>query len=229
MCGRYTAAIKLKDAANELKAVPTVKDYPPRYNLAPTEDAPIAIEREERRVGLARFGLVPRESEGPKAIGARYINLRAEGLLKQRKFADAGAHRRCLVIADGFYEWKPEGARKQAWYFQKKGGGLLTFAGVWDTWGTSEARVASFAILTTAPSELVSPIHDRMPMIVPPELRDLWLSPLEHDAAKAIAAIRAATPVELEAWKVGPHVGKVSNDDSSLIENIEATGSRHGT
>lgn len=225
MCGRYTVAIHAQEAAEELRATLTFGEQPPRFNLAPTQDAPIAIEREERRIGLARFGLVPAESEGPKAAGARWINLRAEGVATQRAFAGSAARRRCLVIADGFYEWKRDGKQKQAWYFRPVGGGLLTFAGIWDVWegedGAETKRIPSFAILTTKPSELVAEIHDRMPLIVPPALRDRWLSPREEDARAVIRAIREAAPVALEAWKVGARVGHVANDDPSLVEAID--------
>ncbi|MDQ3036464.1 MAG: SOS response-associated peptidase [Myxococcota bacterium] len=223
MCGRYTVAIQAQEAAEELRATLTFDDAAPRYNLAPTQDAPIAIQREERRIGLARFGLVPAESDGPKAAGARWINLRAESVAGQRAFAESAARRRCLVIADGFFEWKREGKSKQAWYFRPAGGGLLTFAGIWDVWegaasGDAKARIPSFAILTTTPTEVVADIHDRMPMIVPPALRDRWLSPSEDDARAVIRAIRDADPVPLESWKVGPRVGSVANDDPTLIE-----------
>lgn len=226
MCGRYTVAIDAQEAAEELRAVLAVEAIEPRFNLAPTNDAPIAIERQERRIGLARFGLVPAESEGPKAAGARWINLRAEGVATQRQFAESAARRRCLVIADGFYEWRPVDGKKRPYYFRPVGGGLLTFAGIWDVWEGEDAktgaheRIPSFAILTTRPTELVAPIHDRMPMIVPPELRDRWLSPDEQDAREVIRAIRDAPPVALEAFEVSPKVGSVRNDDPSLIAPI---------
>jgi putative SOS response-associated peptidase YedK len=222
VCGRYTVAIEAHEAAEELRARLTFEELAPRFNLAPTEDAPIAIEREERRIGLARFGLVPHDVEGPKAAGARWINLRAEGVATQRAFAESAAKRRCLVIADGFYEWKREGKQKQAWYFRKAGGGLLTFAGIWDVWeGPEGARLPSFAILTTKPTEIVADIHDRMPMIVPASERDRWLAPSEDDARAVIRAIRDAEPVALEAWKVGARVGSVANDDAGLVEPID--------
>lgn len=226
MCGRYTVAIDAQEAAEELGAVLAVPAIEPRFNLAPTDDAPIAIERQERRIGLARFGLVPAESESPKAAGARWINLRAEGVATQRQFAESAARRRCLVLADGFYEWKHEGGKKRPFHFRLPAGGLITFAGIWDVWeGDDEKtgehrRIPSFAILTTRPSELVARVHDRMPMIVPPALRDRWLSPDEHDAREVIRAIRDAEPIALEAFEVSAKVGSVRNDDPSLIEPI---------
>ncbi|AKF07792.1 SOS response-associated peptidase [Sandaracinus amylolyticus] len=225
MCGRYTVAIQAQEAADELRAVLTIDAIEPRFNLAPTEDAPIAIEREERRIGLARFGLVPAESESPKAAGARWINLRAEGVATQRAFAESASRRRCLVIADGFYEWKREGTKKQPYHFRPVGGGLITFAGIWDIWqggvGDETKRIPSFAILTTKPIAPVADIHDRMPMIVPPALRDRWLSPDEQDAREVIRAIQRAEPVALEAFKVSTKVGSVANDDPSLIVPLD--------
>jgi putative SOS response-associated peptidase YedK len=238
VCGRYSVAVQAQEAAEELRAVLTVEALPARYNLAPTQDAPIVVERAERRLGLARFGLVPAASEGPRAAGARWINLRAEGVASQPRFAETAERRRCLVLADGFYEWKREGRHKQPYFFRAVGGGLLTFAGVWDIWqgeeslenGESEglgaqeaaaARVPSFAVLTTRPDPLVAQIHDRMPLIVPPALRDRWLSPDEHDVRALLRAIRDAEPVALEAWKVSPRVGRVANDDAGLAAPLD--------
>jgi putative SOS response-associated peptidase YedK len=229
MCGRYSVSVKAHEAASELAATVAVDALPERYNLAPTDDAPIVVERGsgeaiERRIGLARFGLVPSGSEGPKAVGAKYINLRAEGVASQKAFAESAKHRRCLVLADGFYEWKKEGAGKQAWYVRREGGGLITFAGIWDVWGPPEGegdRVPSFAILTTKPSEMIAELHDRMPIVVPPHLRAKWLSGTEEDAKALLRELRDADPVPLEAWKVSLRVGNVRNDDPTLREPID--------
>lgn len=229
MCGRYSVAIQAIEIAGELRAALHMPaDAPPRYNVAPTQDAPIAlelagVESDARRIGMARFGLVPAESEGPKAVGAKYVNLRAEGVASQRMFAESAASRRCLVIADGFYEWQKTGEKtKQPWRFAPEGGGLITFAGIWDLFEpASGEKIPSFAILTGAPREPVKSVHDRMPVIVPPELRDRWLSRDEHDAKALLRAIRDAQPVALEAFRVSTRVGSVANDDPSLIEPID--------
>lgn len=233
MCGRYTVAIQAQEVAEELRAaIHMPADAPARFNVAPTQDAPIAIElaaveHDPRRIGLARFGLVPAESEGPKAVGARYINLRSENVAGQQAFAESAATRRCLVVADGFYEWKKpeEGAKsgkKQPYFFRPAKGGLLTFAGIWDMWKAPEGdRLPSFAILTAKPYPEVGAVHDRMPLIVPPAFRDRWLSPDEHDARALLRELRDAQRVPLESYPVSPRVGSVANDDPSLIERVD--------
>lgn len=226
MCGRYAVRVEARRAAAELRATVTFGEIPARYNVAPTSSAPIAIERAypdglDRRIGLARFGLVPAASEGPKAVGARYINLRSETVAFQKAFAETVSLRRCLVIADGFYEWKREGAARQPYYIHAADGSLLTFAGVFEVWKGANEDLASFAILTTKPSALIAPIHDRMPLIVSPPLRDLWLSPAQTDGRRALAAVRAAEPVMLEAYRISARVGRVSENDPSLIEPID--------
>lgn len=237
MCGRYTVAIQAQEVAEELRAaIHMPADAPPRFNVAPTQDAPIAIElagaeTDRRRVGLARFGLVPAESDGPKAVGSRYINLRSENVAGQQAFAESAATRRCLVVADGFYEWKQpaegeRGAKKRPYYFRPAGGGLLTFAGIWDIWRAPEGdRLPSFAILTAKPDPLVGAVHDRMPLIVPPALRERWLAPDEHDARALLREIRDAQRVQLESYPVSPRVGSVANDDPSLIERVDPRSS----
>lgn len=229
MCGRYSVAIQAIEVANELRAALHLPaEMPQRFNVAPTNDAPIAIEladvhTDRRRIGLARFGLVPAESGGPKAVGARYLNLRAEGVASQRMFAESAAARRCLVIADGFYEWEKTGAKtKQAWRVHASDGALITMAGIWDVWRPVDGeKVPSFAILTIPSIAPLSSLHDRMPVIVPHELRDRWLSPEEHDAKALLREIRHAAPVALEAYRVSPRVGNVANDDPSLLDPID--------
>jgi putative SOS response-associated peptidase YedK len=223
MCGRYSVAVRLADAARELRATLAVPpDRPPAYNVAPTQHAPIVVERAERRLGLARFGLVPAASEGPQAVGARYINLRAESIVSQKAFAEAIARRRCLVVADGFYEWREEGGRKQPYRIRLEGGGLLTFGGVFEIWKRSGGSIASFAILTTAASSVVRPIHERMPLIIPPGQRDRWLAPEEQDARTVLSQVQRADPVQLEIYRVSLRVGHPRHDDPSLIEPIDS-------
>ena len=232
MCGRYTVAIQAQEIAEELRAaIHMPEGAPPRFNVAPTQEVPIAIElasvdHDHRRLGLARFGLVPAESEGPKAVGARYVNLRSENVAGQQAFAESAATRRCLVVADGFYEWRKDGegksAKKQPFYFRPQGGGLLTFAGIWDLWrGEDGEKLPSFAILTTKPDEVVGPVHDRMPLIVPRALRDRWLSTGEHDARALLRELRDAPRDPLESFPVSTRVGSVANDDPSLIERVD--------
>lgn len=222
MCGRYTASLPTQQVADELSAE-LMADMPARFNVAPTQPAPVVTMRTARQLGAARFGLVPSDSDGPKDVKAKYINLRSEGLTKQKRFVQSAQTRRCLVVSDGFYEWDKTQPKGLPWHIHPKDGGLMTFAGVWDVWVDPDTgeKLPSFAILTTAANEELSEIHSRMPLVVPASMRDAWLDPSDHDARALIHALRDAGPGALEKWRVDPRVGNVRNDEPELREPIE--------
>lgn len=234
MCGRYT----LTAPADELVEVfdvgaLTFDHWPPRYNLAPTQDAPIVVRgREgERRLGLMRWGLVPGWADDP-SIGGRLINARAETAAGKPAFRDAFAERRCLVPADGFYEWQrrpaPSGGKpvKVPWWIHRPGRRPFAFAGLWERWRSAGggSPLVTFTILTTEPNERVRPLHDRMPVILPDRAaEDRWLSP----DARADDLAELLTPVAgdyLEAWPVSTAVNRPANDAPELIERLEPPG-----
>jgi putative SOS response-associated peptidase YedK len=221
MCGRYAIAIALAEAAEELDAELADPDPGPHYNLAPTMAAPIVVELPKlgvRRLGLARFGLVPKDSESVKDAGVRFINLRSEGIASQKRFTQLGEARRCLVVASGFFEWKPEGAKKTPFYFHPRAGRLLTFAGLWDTFGEGDGRVVSFSILTTGADERMHGVHERMPVIVPEPWRATWLNVETGDYQARLREVTSAPRVELDCYEVDRKVGNVRNDDPSVLE-----------
>lgn len=217
MCGRYSTGASPEELARELDAElsPEAAAAPARFNVAPSQPAPMLVAVPERRLGLARFGwTVPRRKP-------LLVNARIEGVEKNGLFRSAGERHRALVPADGFYEWTGVGKDKRAYYFRGGESPHLTFAALFDVGrdaeGEKPARAPSFVILTRPAEGVIARIHDRMPVVVPVALRDLWLSrePLEE----AIAAAMAARP-ELECWEVSSRVGSPKLDEPWLRDAI---------
>lgn len=206
----------------ELEATLTVEP-PPRYNIAPTDPAPIVVtSREgERRLGLARFGLVPHWADDVK-IGARLLNARAETAATKPAFRDAFVRHRCLVVADGFYEWRTAGKQKLPSRFVVPGAGPFAMAGLWAVWrDPSGERVSSFAILTCEAVGAVAAIHDRMPVVLPRPLYGAWLDRETTDPDAIAALLAAHRGAELEGYEVSTRVNSVKNDEPSLIEPVQ--------
>ena len=224
MCGRYSAVFDAAELASELEATLAVEALPRHANLAPSMLAPMLVARPERRIGLASFGLVPPWADRVTDAGTpkRFVNARAETLATTRSFRAAAERRRCLLPADGFYEWKKEGRKKQPYYLHAKDGHLLTFAGIYEVGHEAghAAKKPSFAIVTRPALGFVETIHDRMPLVIPPALRDAWLSAEDHDAAALVANLLPLPAVELEGWPVSPRLNDPRVDDPSLREPI---------
>ena len=183
MCGRYT--ISRPEGVPELFEVSETR-LPPRFNIAPTQEAPVVRlnERTNRELAQLRWGLVPYWSSDGTVTG-RMINARSESLLDKPAFRDPFRFRRCLVPADGFFEWAtvPGQRKRQPYHFHLSNRGLFALAGLWDGWTGPDERLETFAIITCAPNEIVRAIHDRMPVILPRDSWEMWLSPetpLEH-------------------------------------------------
>ena len=233
MCGRYT--IRLLQPIIDMFGFPLPDDFPPRYNVAPTEDVPVVRaggSPEVRRLDLLHWGLVPSWAQDP-SIGNRMINARAETAAQRPAFRDAIRRRRCLVPADGFYEWKklPDAGasagkkktavRKQPYLFRMKNDRPFAFAGIWDTWRHGGEKLESFTILTTSPNELVARVHDRMPVIIAPEDYARWLDP-ERNATDVQDLLGPYAAEEMEAVPVSKHVNVPANDDPRCVEREEA-------
>ncbi len=193
---------------------------PPRWNGAPTDK--LAVVRRNHEAGensldLIRWGLVPHFAKDLK-VGASLINARCETVATKPAFRGAWAkRRRCLIPVDGFYEWKREGKVKQPYALALKGGEPMALAGLWENWkdpATGE-WVRTFTVLTTAPNELIAPLHDRMPVIVPHEDWDLWLS-----GEDATALMKPLPAEEMEMWTVSTAVNKVGNEGAELWERV---------
>jgi putative SOS response-associated peptidase YedK len=218
MCGRYTI-IASPEAIRALFRYLEQPNFPPRYNVAPTQ--PIAIVRlvdGKRHFALVRWGLLPSWVKDPKTFSL-LINARSETAAEKPAFRAAMKRRRCLISADGFYEWKAGGPRKQPFYIRMKSGGPFAFAGLWETWtGPNGEELETAAIVTTKANRTLEPIHDRMPVIVPPEAFDLWLDTTNVDPTTASALIAPAPENLLEAIPVSTEVNCVANDNPKLVE-----------
>ncbi|MDX2010463.1 MAG: SOS response-associated peptidase [Myxococcaceae bacterium] len=220
MCGRYTLKAKGIDLQRELRLdhEPVLE---PRYNLAPTQGAPVVLDTSPRELVIARWGFTPAWSRDVKD-GARHINARAESLGEKRLFKDALAHRRCLVPCDGFYEWQHHGKQSTPHYVTSPEQPLLTMAGLWTPWRSPDGlEVVTFTIVTTAADAFMSRLHTRMPLFVPRDAREAWLATTTSTATIS-ALLHGAPPPHLTAWAVGAHVNHVAFDDPRCLEKAAA-------
>jgi putative SOS response-associated peptidase YedK len=225
MCGRY-AIISVPEAVRALFAYEDQPNFPPRYNVAPTQPVPIVrIEEGRRRFALVRWGLIPSWVKDPRDFSL-LINARGESVLDKAAFRLAMRRRRCLFPADGFYEWRRSGAGKRAsagkdrrsFFVRPTAGGPLAFAGLWETWmGPNGEEMETAAIVTTRANRTLAAIHDRMPVVVAPEAFDVWLDCQQVDAETAAALIAPAPDAALEAYEVSPAVNRAANDAPDLI------------
>jgi putative SOS response-associated peptidase YedK len=223
MCGRYTVT-SAPEAIRALFRYEEQPNFPPRYNVAPTQPIPIVrIVDGKRHFALVRWGLLPSWVKDPKSF-TLLVNARGESVAEKPAFRAAMKRRRCLIPADGFYEWKAVGGHKQPFFVRAKSGGPLAFAGLWETWtGPNGEELETGTIVTTSANRTLAPIHDRMPVIIPPEAFDLWLDSTKVDATTASALIAPAPEPLLEAYEVSTDVNRTANDNPKLVERM-ATG-----
>jgi putative SOS response-associated peptidase YedK len=218
MCGRY-AVTSAPEAIRALFGYAEQPNFPPRYNVAPTQ--PIAIVRlmdGKWQFALVRWGLLPSWVKDPKDF-TLVINARGESVMDKPAFSTAMKRRRCLVPADGFYEWKAIGAGKQPYYVRAKSSKPLAFAGLWETWtGPNGEEMETAAIVTTRANRTLADIHERMPVVVPPDAFNLWLDCTNVDDKTAASLIAPAPDDLLEAYEVSTAVNRTANDDPKLIE-----------
>jgi putative SOS response-associated peptidase YedK len=211
MCGRYSITTPL-EAMRALFDVESGLNLQPRYNVAPTDEVPVLRLREgERELAMMRWGLVPFWAKDRKGA-ARLINARADTAADKAAFREAFARRRCLIPADGFYEWKAEGKAKQPWRVEMAGRAPFAFAGLWEYWKSPEGEpLLSFTILTTDASDTLRHIHPRMPVILPREGHGRWLQ------APAAELLKPWDGPALTAYEVSPRVNSVRNDDPDCL------------
>ncbi|HYJ78415.1 MAG TPA: SOS response-associated peptidase [Longimicrobiaceae bacterium] len=223
MCGRFGSTLTSAELAALYNAEWRGEEPPdlPRYNVAPTEDAPILRLRDgERVLDMFRWGLIPSWAKDPR-IGSRMINARAETVVEKPAYRNALQRRRCLVPAGGFYEWETTASGKVPHWLHPADGGVMTFAGLWEFWrdGQEGPPVLSFTILTTTPSRDVSGLHDRMPVIVHDRDQDTWLDP-ETPPVDLVELLRPAPDGFLTSHEVSRAVNKAGNEGAELIEPV---------
>jgi putative SOS response-associated peptidase YedK len=216
MCGRFTLRSSMADVAKAFGIA--VDAAPPRFNIAPTQ-AVAAVrtnDAQQRELCRLKWGLLPSWSDDA-TLGNRLINARAETVATKPAFRQAFKSRRCLVVADGFYEWQKCGRQKQPYYIRLKDDRPFGFAGLWERWSRAGQTVDSCAIITTEANELVSPIHNRMPVIVPPEAYDLWLSPQAEELELLQALLRPYRASEMLAYPVDSRVNSTKCDEPACL------------
>jgi putative SOS response-associated peptidase YedK len=232
MCGRFTQA-QIAELDREVFKLLEIPRLEPRYNVAPTQDVAVVREGgrgEERRgergsrgrtLAFIKWGLVPHWTDDP-TIGNRLINARAETADQKPAFRDAFRERRCLVPADGFYEWQRTSHGKQPYYVRLADGGVLAFAGLWDRWVSPDGEpLESFTILTTKPNDVVAPIHDRMPVILPPDGYDRWLDPAAVRRRDLEELLQPYPADAMTAYPVSRYVNSPRNEGPQCVEPLD--------
>ena len=221
MCGRMTLRAPVRSLLEEFNLSEAPKDYQPRYNIAPTQPVTVLVERDgERSLDAFKWGLIPSWADDP-SIGSRMINARSETVTEKPSFRNAFERRRCLVLADGFYEWKKEGEGKTPYRIRLADERPFGFAGLWERWDKGDGEpILSCTILTTAANATLAPIHDRMPVILPPDSRDYWLGPTA-DRDALLSLLQPYPPEEMDAYPVSRRVNSPRNEDPSLLEPLD--------
>ncbi|MBB6732682.1 SOS response-associated peptidase [Cohnella zeiphila] len=220
MCGRYTITISLDELMTLYEiGESSVSPMLPRYNIAPTQLVPAIINDGQRnKLGELRWGLIPSWSKDGKG-GFKMINARAETIGEKPAFKSLLSRKRCIIPADGFYEWKKSGSDKQPYRIVPRDGGLFSFAGLYDTWVNPDSgdRLSTCTIITTKPNELMEDIHDRMPVILTRDNTDVWLDKGNQDKDLLLSLLRPYEAEKMRAYKVDKAVGNVRNHSPELI------------
>ena len=211
MCGRYSLHSNPEVVALQF-GLESVPDFAPRYNIAPAADVLIV---KQDGASIARWGLIPRWAKDP-ALGLKLNNARAETLSAKGSFRDAYFRRRCLIPANGFYEWKRTGQLKQPYYIRPANDELFAFAGLWETW----QGIDTCTVITTEANITMASIHDRMPVLIAPQDYAAWLDPAQRDANELMRFVRPYPAERMSAYRVSPRVSKPDNDDPSLIAEL---------
>jgi len=216
MCGRYRLSRRKQIIEECFETSPWDEDWNPRYNIAPTQRVPVIRQHPKepvRQISMMKWGLIPHWAKDP-SVATGTINAKSETAATKPAFRDPLKFRRCMIPADGFYEWKKVGASKQPYCFEVNEGELFAFAGIWDGWKNAEGQwIKTCSILTTAPNAVTSAVHDRMPVILDPDAYDMWLDPGMQDVA---AISELLTPYDarlMRSYPVSSRINHVANDD----------------
>jgi putative SOS response-associated peptidase YedK len=222
MCGRFTLTIDPADLRDAFPGLtfPDAERMAPRYNIAPSQLVAVVANDGKNAVEFFKWGLVPSWAQDPE-IGNRMINARAESLAEKPSFRAAYKRRRCLVLADGFYEWKPMPGSKTntPMLIKMKSGEPFAFAGLWEPWHPDQAdALLSCTIITTTPNALMEKIHNRMPVILKPEAYPLWLDPSEQTPDKLDKLLKPYPASQMAAFPVSRLVNDPKNDSPDCIK-----------
>jgi len=224
MCGRYRLSRRKQIVEEYFDTVSDEPDWTPRYNIAPTQPIPVIRQNPKepvRQLSVMKWGLIPSWSKDSSGA-AQMINARSETARVKPAFRDALKSRRCLIPADGFYEWKREGKTKQPFCFEVNQGQLFAFAGLWDRWKSPDSNwIKTCSILTTTPNAVTAAIHDRMPVILDPDSYDLWLDPGMTKVEAVSDMLRPFDARQMRSYPVSTRINHVANDDEECSRPVE--------
>lgn len=231
MCGRYRLSRRKQLVEEYFGSASDEQDWEPRYNIAPTQ--PVAVIRQNprepiRELSLMRWGLIPSWSKDTSGA-ASMINARSETASTKPAFSDALKHRRCLIPADGFYEWKRTGTSKQPFCFEVNDGALFAFAGLWDRWKKPGGTwLTTCSILTTTPNAVTSTVHDRMPVILNADHYDLWLDPGMSNVNTICDLLKPYDSRRMRSYPVSSRINHVANDDEECSRPVVLAEEQRG-
>jgi putative SOS response-associated peptidase YedK len=220
MCGRFTLHHSTEEVIERFSVKEVSFTLTPRYNIAPSQPIAAVTEKSPRYLEGFKWGLVPFWAKDPK-IGNKMINARAETLLEKPAFKQALMRRRCLIPADGFYEWKAEGKGKVPLHIRLRTSRLFAFAGLWEEWKSPEGELLrTCTIITSEPNDLISQIHNRMAVILKPEHESIWLDNSIKDLDELMNLLQPYPDKEMEVYPVSKRVNSPSFEDSECIRSI---------
>ena len=219
MCGRFSLTASGETIAQQFDLA-EVPDIPKHYNIAPTQTVATIVVDNKRKYQTMRWGLIPHWAKDSK-ISSRLINARVETVTEKPSFRNLIKQKRCLVIADGYYEWQSQKGRKQPYYFQIDKHQPFAFAGLWDTWRSPDGEIMSCTLLTTDASAEVSPVHHRMPVIVPPQAYSQWLDPSITAPEAVLPLLNSDIYQSLSSYRVSPVVNNPTNDSAECVQPVE--------
>lgn len=220
MCGRYSLLADLGELAQRFEFDGDWDAFERKYNIAPTQDVLTVVGGKSRRGGYMRWGLIPSWAKD-KSIGSRMINARAETVGEKPSFRNALRRRRCLILADGFYEWQRLGEQRRPMRIVMRSGEPFAFAGLWETWRDPQGDIIpSCTIITTSANNTLSPIHDRMPVILPRNLEDFWLDDSVTDPDALTNVLNPYDDGKMEAYEVSTLVNSARNDGPEVMAGM---------
>lgn len=223
MCGRFTLTDISTDQIRDLFLIDDIPDLRPRYNISPTQGvAAIRVNRDtgNRELAILTWGLVPSWAKDP-SIGSRMINARAETVHEKPAYRTALRYKRCLVLADGFYEWTQMAGRKQPMYIRREDHGLLAFAGLWEYWASPDgSEIESCTIITTDANPFMARYHHRMPVVLEAAAHDSWLDTSQQNPSRVLPLLQPYAGNDLIAYPVTLYVNSPRNDDPGCLEPL---------
>lgn len=226
MCGRFQLSVKGKQISERFNVEVFDEMYSPSYNCAPSQKLPVITNNDPEKLNYFKWGLVPFWSSDPK-IGFKLINARAENILEKPSFKTAFSQRRCLIPANGFFEWKKQGKQKIPYRIFLKTEEIFAIAGIWEAWKDAEGTVLnSFSIITTSPNKLMQDIHSRMPVILNQHDEQAWL--FEKDETYLKNLLQPFDASKMDAYQVSSKLNSPANNSSEIIERVENVQGRLG-